>query len=78
LAAPAAKRTVKIHSLPARTLSKSFVRETKYLQPKLFLPTEEVMLITLSEVKATASIAIVRKLYKSDISKDGDKHEDST
>lgn len=36
------------------------------------------MLITLSEVKATASIAIVRKLYKSDISKDGDKHEDST
>jgi hypothetical protein len=36
------------------------------------------MLITLSEVRAAASIAIVKKLYESDISKDGDRHEDST
>jgi len=67
-----------MHSLPARTLSRSFVRETKYLRPKLFVPTEEVMLITLSEVRAAASIAIVKKLGESDISKDGDRHEDST
>jgi hypothetical protein len=42
------------------------------------VPTEEVMLITLSEVRAAASIAIIKKLCESDISKDGERHEDST
>jgi len=61
-------------SLPTRTLPTYFVRETRYVQPKLWI--EDIMLLDVGQT--TASITIIKTPYHGHPSKDGDIYEDST
>ena len=65
---------MKLHSLPNKKLPTYFVRETEYVQTKLWI--EGVMLIDVLET--TASVIIIKTPSRGHPSKDGGMYEDST